>query len=692
MQNQPISKTKGEPKKSTMLGKLNSKSFSFKQAIVAVLVVVAVGGFFIYRTFAAGAGSYTWDTTAQWKAASTSGGPLAPTFANTMVAPNVNNGAVTLAQLSSSNNNIAYNRRAVGSAYTQTTTNKVSNVIDGNSTNNWTSAASDPSWVYIDLGSTFTIGSVNVNWGANYATAYHIDFSRDASNWTTMWSGGVSGSVVKTSSFSSGSARYVRIYGTHRASQSTGYQIKEIAIFPGSTYQPTGGYSVIYNAGGIVKWSTFTPHTTLNGGSITYSFCTAATASVAATGPWTSCSYNPNNIGGLANSQYLKINTAFTRSSTLTSTPAINSMTLSWVAASTPPPADTTKPNVSLVSPANGATLSGTVALNASATDNVAVGKVEFYVGSTLVSSINAPGPYSFNWNSAGVANGSYVIKATAYDTSNNQASATATVTVNNSTGGGGGGGGGGGTGTWWKPTSSSSISWNWIIGGDPASVARPPYVYDIQGDSGTAAANVAKIHANGGKAICYIDVGTYEPDRSDLALIPTKDIGAAVQGWPGEKWLNIADIPGLTPMVTSRMQTCKSKGFDAIEPDNIDGYSNSSGFPLTAANQLAYNQFLAATAHGLNMSIGLKNDLDQSSALQPYFDWILNEECNSFSECSGLTPFVSANKAAFNAEYSSGTSFCAADVAAHINGANFDLNLDGKTYQPCGGWGPSPL
>ena len=45
---------------------------------------------------------------------------------------------------------------------------------------------------------------------------------------------------------------------------------------------------------------------------------------------------------------------------------------------------------------------------------------------------------------------------------------------------------------------------------------------------------------------------------------------------------------------MTKRLDQCRQKGFDGVEADNVDGYSNSSGFPLTAAHQLAYNRFLA--------------------------------------------------------------------------------------------------
>lgn len=209
----------------------------------------------------------------------------------------------------------------------------------------------------------------------------------------------------------------------------------------------------------------------------------------------------------------------------------------------------------------------------------------------------------------------------------------------------------------------------------------------DFQGDDATAA-EVAAYKAKGVKTVCYIDLGTYEPGRSDLNLIPAKDIGGAVQGWPGEKWLNVADIAGLTPLIQERLQMCATKGFDGVEVDNVDGYSNTTGFSISAAQQLAYNENYAAVAHSLGLSIGLKNDIDQVTTLQPYFDWSLNEQCNQYSECGALSSFTSNGKAVFNAEYSGGTGFCAADVSAHINGGAFALDLSGSGHTACpGSW-----
>ena len=100
----------------------------------------------------------------------------------------------------------------------------------------------------------------------------------------------------------------------------------------------------------------------------------------------------------------------------------------------------------------------------------------------------------------------------------------------------------------------------------------------------------------------------------------------------------------------------------------------------------MTYNTWIATTAHSLGLSVGLKNDNSQTAQLQPYFDWALDEQCNEFSQCGTEQVFTNANKAVFNAEYSGGTTFCASDAAAHINGALFDVDLAGATYQPCVG------
>lgn len=96
------------------------------------------------------------------------------------------------------------------------------------------------------------------------------------------------------------------------------------------------------------------------------------------------------------------------------------------------PAPDTTPPSTSITAPANGATVSGTTSVTASASDNVGVTKVEFYLDGTLQSTVTTS-PYAWSWNTTASANGSHALSTVAYDGAGNTgSSATVNVTVNN--------------------------------------------------------------------------------------------------------------------------------------------------------------------------------------------------------------------------------------------------------------------
>ena len=190
---------------------------------------------------------------------------------------------------------------------------------------------------------------------------------------------------------------------------------------------------------------------------------------------------------------------------------------------------------------------------------------------------------------------------------------------------------------------------------------------YDIDGFENSAG-EVATLHAQGKRVICYIDVGTAENWRPDYSSFPASVLGASDGGWAGEKWLDIRQLSVLEPIMTARFQICREKGFDAVDPDNMEGYENSTGFPITAAQQLTYNEWIVSEVHSLGMAVFQKNDGGQTKELQPYFDGALNEQCNQYRECSNFAPYLTAGKPVLNLEYSLSTSsFCPADNAAGI-------------------------
>ncbi len=100
--------------------------------------------------------------------------------------------------------------------------------LDGRTTTRWESAASDPQWIYVDLGGTAAITGVVLNWEAAYATGYHIDVSADAVTWNTIYSTTAGRGGIESLGIT-GTGRYVRLYGTARAT-GYGYSLWEFEV------------------------------------------------------------------------------------------------------------------------------------------------------------------------------------------------------------------------------------------------------------------------------------------------------------------------------------------------------------------------------------------------------------------------------------------------------------------------------
>src|SRR6476646_5256667 len=198
-----------------------------------------------------------------------------------------------------------------------------------------------------------------------------------------------------------------------------------------------------------------------------------------------------------------------------------------------------------------------------------------------------------------------------------------------------------------------------------------------------TAAVNA--IHAAGGKAICYLSAGTWENWRVDANQFPASVLGSK-NGWPGEKWLDIRQTSVLLPIMDARVQKCRQAGFDGVEWDNVDGYSNRTGFPLTANDQLVYDASLANLAHQYGLTVAMKNDVEQVPNLASYFDYAINEQCQQYNECGNYTTgFINAGKTVFQVEYKlSLTKFCPQANAANRNAITKSFDLFDTPWTPC--------
>ncbi|MGW7285980.1 endo alpha-1,4 polygalactosaminidase [Streptomyces sp. NPDC054847] len=230
-----------------------------------------------------------------------------------------------------------------------------------------------------------------------------------------------------------------------------------------------------------------------------------------------------------------------------------------------------------------------------------------------------------------------------------------------------------------WLP--GTGLAWQWQLSGGLDPTVDVP-VYDIDGFDHPASA-VADLHRRGRKVICYLSTGAWEDFRPDADRFPKSLLGRG-NGWEGERWLDIRRTDLLEPLMAERLDMCRDKGFDAVEPDNMDGYANRTGFPLTAGDQLRYNRLIARLAHERGLSVGLKNDLDQIPELVGDFDFAVNEQCAEHDECAALSPFVRAGKAVFHVEYELPTrEFCPTTRALGLSSMLKKYDL-GVWREPC--------
>lgn len=239
---------------------------------------------------------------------------------------------------------------------------------------------------------------------------------------------------------------------------------------------------------------------------------------------------------------------------------------------------------------------------------------------------------------------------------------------------------------THWMPVATDT--WQLQLTGT-INTSYAAQVYDIDLFD-TPQATIDVLKGQGKRVVCYFSAGSSENWRADFKQFAAADMGKALSGWPGERWLDTRS-PNVRRIMQGRMDLAKSKGCDGVDADNVDGYTNAPGLPLTAATQLDYNLFLANEAHARGLAVGLKNDVDQIAQLATAFDFAVNEQCFQYKECASYAPFSTQGKAVFNVEYASRykdaatrAALCASAKAAHLRTLVLPLNLDDAFRYAC--------
>jgi hypothetical protein len=149
--------------------------------------------------------------------------PIVPTLTPTRTATSAGCGST----------NTAFNRPAASSS-NESAGLAPNLAVDGNTGTRWSSTFSDPQWIQVDLGSTLSICRVRLIWEAAYGTSYQIQVSNNATSWTTIYSTTAGNGGTDDLTGLSGSGRYVRLYGTARAT-GYGYSLWEFEVYSGSS-------------------------------------------------------------------------------------------------------------------------------------------------------------------------------------------------------------------------------------------------------------------------------------------------------------------------------------------------------------------------------------------------------------------------------------------------------------------------
>lgn len=210
------------------------------------------------------------------------------------------------------------------------------------------------------------------------------------------------------------------------------------------------------------------------------------------------------------------------------------------------------------------------------------------------------------------------------------------------------------GNSNWWKP--AAGISFDWDLDDISSTDTFNSVVVDVDAFT-TSAETVAKLHAAGKKVIAYLSVGTLEDDRPDAALLPKEVIGKIYSEWPHEKWLDIRQIDKLGPWLNERVAMIVKKGFDGVEPDNMDGYDNETGFSISIDDAKKYADHLIELMHKNGLSIGQKNVPDLTAGYAARFDWALAEDAFKQGWQNSMKLYIQLNKPVFAVEYTDVTS-----------------------------------
>lgn len=235
-------------------------------------------------------------------------------------------------------------------------------------------------------------------------------------------------------------------------------------------------------------------------------------------------------------------------------------------------------------------------------------------------------------------------------------------------------------------PELSADSTWTWqLVGEIDTSIDADVYDIDL---FDVPDAVIDELHDDGRLVVCYFSAGSFEDWRPDADAFADDDLGRPLDGWEGERWLDIRSASVWT-VVESRLDLAADRGCDGVEPDNVDGAANDTGFALTDDDQVAFLGRLAGAARERGLLIALKNALGLVPDVVDDFDLAVVEQCHEFDECDATRPFLDAGKPVLVAEYDAAYvddpgPVCAASERLGVRTLVLPLDLDGSFRIAC--------
>lgn len=174
-----------------------------------------------------------------------------------------------------------------------------------------------------------------------------------------------------------------------------------------------------------------------------------------------------------------------------------------------------------------------------------------------------------------------------------------------------------------------------------------------------TPADTIKKMNELGQKVICYFSAATAESWRDDYKDFEKKAVGKELPDWPGERYLDIRN-PNVLKVIKKRIDLAKKKGCNAVEPDNVDVYSNDHGFTpeILPSDTVSYLSEVSKYSRAAGMSVGIKNCIEILGDIFPSVDFAISEECVQYLNCTVYSNFTTAprpgtiGKPVFEVEY----------------------------------------